>query len=205
MKGLLTRTLKGLIGIVAPIIITALITGQPLTGLVKLQGLYKTFIKSSVPAWAFAIAFMVALFGIYYTLTHLPNRRPKGKVHFVPDAHNCGWSKQTDTQMNVRIGGTFTYDGSGELIVLRAFLRGTQPTTDMMAQVENDGGTGMSMSSSELWLRSGLSQRALISLYLQPLLGTPGKPLRARLVFHDKFNRDFVIDAVEFPYIGSKV
>src|SRR5713226_627 len=121
MKKLLANAATGLIGILASAIITAWITGQPLTGLTRIRGLYQTFIQSSVPAWAFALVFLIALFGIQYVFTHLPKHRSKGKVHFIPDAHNCGWSKQTDADMNVRIGGTFTYDGPGELIVLRAY------------------------------------------------------------------------------------
>ena len=41
------KALEGLIGIVATAVVTALISGQPLIGLVKLAGLYETFIQSS--------------------------------------------------------------------------------------------------------------------------------------------------------------
>ena len=143
MKSLLKNAITGLIGIVATAIITAWITGQPLTGLTKLGGIYQTFIRSSVPAWAFALVLLVALIGLYYALVNLPRRRPKGTVHFVPDAHNNGWSRQTDKTMNVRVGGSFTYDGPGDLSIFRAFLKGTQPVTDMMAQVESSDGNGM--------------------------------------------------------------
>jgi len=119
MKKLLINAAKGLIGIIASSIITALITGQPLTGLTKVRGLYQTFIQSSVPAWAFALVFLFALFGIYYALTHLPKSRAKGKVHFISDAYNTTWSKTTDEHMDVRLSGTFTYDGPGELIILK--------------------------------------------------------------------------------------
>src|SRR5690349_2202161 len=63
MKKLLINAATGLISIIASPIITAWITGQPLTGLTKVRGLYQTFVQSSVPAWAFALVFLVALFG----------------------------------------------------------------------------------------------------------------------------------------------
>jgi hypothetical protein len=204
MKKLLTNAAKGLIGIVLSVIITAWLTGQPLTGLTKLRGLYKTFIQSSVPAWTFALVFLAALLGIYYSFTHLPRRRPKGEVHFIPDAHNNGWAKQTDTEMDVRISGTFTYDGPDELVVLKAFLKGTQPTTDMIARMDMVNAFGTTETIPELWLSAGHSRRVFIYLRLKPVVGTPGKPMRRQFILRDKFNRDFLIGPIEFPYIGRK-
>src|SRR5438309_2184926 len=157
MKKLLINAAKGLVSIIASSIITALISGQPLTGLTKVRGLYQTFIQSSVPAWAFALVFLVALFGIQYFFTHLPKRRPKGKVHFIPDAYNTAWAKTADEQMDVRLSGTFTYDGPGELVILKVFLQGTHPTTDIMATVDAADGSGRSETVTQLWLRAGLA------------------------------------------------
>jgi hypothetical protein len=204
MKNLLKNAATGLMGILASAIITAWITGQPLTGLTKIKGLYRTFIQSSVPAWAFALVLLVALTGIYYALTHLPKRRPKGKIHFIPDAHNCGWSKQTDTEMNLRISGTFTYDGQGELIVLKAYLKGTQPTTDMAAQELTDYG-GTTSVKNKLWLRSNIDLQVYMNLRLKPVVGNAGKSLRRKLIFLDKFSRPFPIGPIDFPYVGPKV
>jgi len=203
MKKLLINAAKGLIGITASSIITALITGQPLTGLTKVRGLYQTFIQSSVPAWAFALVFLFALFGIYYALTHLPKSRAKGKVHFISDAYNTTWSKTTDEHMDVRLSGTFTYDGPGELIILKAFLQGTHPTTDIMATVDAADGSGRSETVPQLWLEAGVALRAFIWMRLKPVVGTPGKPLRRKVVFRDKFTRDFVIGPIDFPCIGK--
>jgi hypothetical protein len=201
---LLVKAITGLLGIVATVIITAWLTGQPLTGLTKLKGLYKTFIQSSVPAWVFALVLLVAFFGMYYVLTHLPHRRVKGKVHFVPDAHNSGWSKQHDTEMNLRIGGVFTYDGPGTLSVLTAHLKGTQPTTNMLAKVESSDGTKY-VGVRELWFQSKIGVRGVIDLKLKPVRGIPGKPMTGKVVLVDNFRREFVIGPIEFPYIGPKV
>jgi len=204
LKKLLINTGKALLYMVTSAMITAWVTGKPLTGLTKLRGLYGTFIQSSVPAWAFALAIMVALFGLQYTVTHLPKRRRKGKVHFIPDAHNNGWAKLNDNEMEVRVGGTFTYDGPGELIVLKAFLKGTKPTTDILANVEQPDLSGRMTNVSQLWLHSRTAQRAFIHLRLTPVVGTPGQPLRRNLVLRDKFTEDFVIrDSIEFPYIAK--
>ncbi len=46
--------LKGLVGIIVTAIVTALIGSQPLTGLVKLKGLYQAFTQTSLRAWTFA-------------------------------------------------------------------------------------------------------------------------------------------------------
>jgi len=204
MKKLLINAATGLISIIASPIITAWITGQPLTGLVKVRGLYQTFIRSSVPAWAFALVFLIALFGVQYVFTHLPKRPPKGKVHFIPDAYNTGWSQQpgNDTQRDVIRVGTFTYEGPGELVILRAFLKGTHPTTDIMVNVDAPDGSGRYNQVSQLWLRANLAQRAFIHMILKPVVGTPGKMLRRKVVCRDKFTRDFLIGPIDFPYTG---
>ena len=202
---LLVKAITGFLGIVVSAIITAWLTGQPLTGLTKLKGLYTTFIQSSVPAWAFALVLLVALFGIHYVLTHLPHRRVKGKVHFVPDAHNSGWSKQHDTEMNLRIGGVFTHEGSGTLNVLTAHFKGTQPTTDMLAEVDLPSGTGRKVRVYTLTLPANIGVWGLVNLKLKPVRGTPGKPMKGTVVLVDNFRREFVIGPIEFPYIGRKV
>lgn len=182
-------------------IITALITGQPLTGLLKLKGLYKTFILSSVSAWIFTVVLLFALFAFLYAIKHLPKRRPKGKVHFLRDVLNTGWSKQHDTEMNVRLGGTFTYDGPGELTLLTAFLDGTELPPYLSVQVPAPDGSGL-MSTDQIWLHEGFAHRVLIDLRLTPVLGVPGNSLRKEVIFRDKFDRNFSIGKVEFPYIG---
>jgi hypothetical protein len=201
MKKVLLNAGKAVLGIVATAIITNLISGQPLAGLVKLEGLYDSFVRSSVPAWVFALVFLVALLSAYYTATHLSKKRPKGKVHFVPDAHNCGWAEQSDSQMDVRLGGTFTYDGTGSVMLLKFSLKGTRPTTDMNCQVMAPaGGT---FAASQVYLQGHISTPAIIQVYMSPVVGTPGRALRRKVVFRDTYNHDFVVGLVEFRYIGG--
>jgi len=203
MKALLTNALKGLVSIIVSTITTALITGQPLVGLTKSKGLYQTFVQRSAPAWLFALILVWALLASYYALTHLPQRRPRGKVHFISDAHNTGWARLPNGQMEVRLGGTFTYDRPEELIILKAFVKRTHPTTDMMVILRSRDGSGGGMTGSELWLHGRIAERAIIHIRLAPALGTPGKPLRCRVVLRDKFTRDFIIGPLELPYIGQ--
>lgn len=203
MKEWLTEVVKALTIAALSAILTNLITGQPLAGLTKVKGLSQIFFKSSVPAWAFALTLFVALFGLYDFVRHfLKGRRPKGRVYFVPDAHNCGWA-QSDAQMEVRAGGTFTYEGTGMLTVLKGFLRGTQPITDMMILQETSVSLGRPVSVNQLDLEAHIPVRALINLRLTPVRGTRGKPLNGRLVFRDKYNRDYTFE-VNLPYIGQR-
>jgi hypothetical protein len=204
MKPLLTNAFKGLISIIVSAIVTALITGQPLVGLTETKGLYQTFVQRSTPAWLFALILVWAMLASYFALTHLPKRRPKGTIHFISDSHNTGWAKQSDGEISVQLGGTFTYDGPEEVIILKAFMKGTHPTTDILAILRSRDGSDRGTTARELWLHGGVAERAIVHLRLSPLIGTPGKPLRRRVVLHDKFARDFVIGPIEFPYIGQK-
>lgn len=206
------KSVLRLVGVAAAAIVGALVLGQPLTGIAKLKslsgfaklnGLYKIVIVSSVPAWEFALLLMIALSIFLYALKHSPKRRTKGKIHFLRDVYNTGWSKQHAKEMNVRMSGMFTYDGPDELIVLSAFLKGTELPLDFMVQVPAPDGSAKLISTSQLWLREGVPQRALFNLRLTPVLGTPGKPLQKEMIFRDKFNRGFSIGTVEFPYIGK--
>ncbi len=201
MKKGLTQAVTALVIAALSTVMTNLITGQPLTGLTKLKGLSQIFFKSSVPAWAFTLTLFVALFGLYDFVRHFLRGR-KGRVHFVPDAHNCGWA-QSDAQMEVRAGGTFTYEGTGTLTVLKAFLEGTQSVTDMMVLVVTSDGLGRSVSVPRLHLDAHIPVQAFINLRLTPVRGIRGRPLRSRLVFRDKFNRDYAFE-VNLPYIGQQ-
>jgi hypothetical protein len=184
-------------------IINAWVVGQPLSGLVKLQGLYKTFFLSPVPAWAFALVLMVAVFSFIYAVKNAPSRKRKGRVHFIPDGFNTGWAKQHDKEMNARIGGTFTYDGPDKVIVLQAFLKGAAPA-GFGANIEPIDGSGKTVATEELWLAPGHPVRGVLYLRFGLVLGTPGQPLRREVFFRDSFGRDFSVGQVDFPYIGSR-
>ena len=51
---------------------------------------------------------------------------PNGKIHFVPDRQNYGWSRN-EHRMDVRVGGTFTYYGTGTLRIVDAFVMDLAP------------------------------------------------------------------------------
>jgi diguanylate cyclase (GGDEF)-like protein len=127
----------------------------------------------------------------------------RGRVHFVPDAHNNGWAIQSDGQMEVRLGGMFTYDGPGALTVLKAFLEDTQPLTDMMVQVITGGGFGKTVSVPHLSLDSRTPVKAFINLRLTPVRGTKGELLNSRILFRDAYNQDYAFE-VSLPYIGQR-
>lgn len=205
MRKLALRAATALGSIVATAIITNFITGQPPTGLTKLSGYYRTFIKSSVPAWTFAVVLLFLLLTAYYAYTHRPLRQ--GMVHFVPDATNCVWKVQNNGTMTVGIGGHFTYDGAESLIVLKAFLEGSDSPQNMIAKVTPKGfyripmGTRPITNRSTFVLPSNSATEVFITLLdVTPILGTPGQPLRRRLILRDKYNRDFPVGPIEFVY-----
>lgn len=191
---------------VASTIATAGITGRPLTGLVRLGGLYDTFVKASVAAWVFTLVLAVAILGICCFLTRLPRRRRKGKLHFIPGAHNCGWSKRSPAQISVQICGTFTYDAPEGLVlvIVKAFLAGTEPVTDLIVQPQGSSGGAGELSSANVYLRSPIPTRTVIHMELKPALGEPGRPIRRKLVLIDGFNRSFQAGPIDLPYIGPK-
>ena len=127
----------------------------------------------------------------------------RGQVYFVPDAHNNGWAIQSEDQMEVRLGGMFTYDGPGTLTVLQAFVEETRLTTDMMVQVITRGGFGQAVSVPHLSLYSRTPIRAFINLRLTPVRGTRGETLSSRILFRDNYNQDYPFE-VSLPYIGQR-
>jgi hypothetical protein len=181
-----------------------LATGQPLTGLTKLSGLSQTFIKSSVPVWAFTLVLLVALVGIYYAVTHRPKRKVKGKVHFVPDYPNCRWSRRTNGLMDVLVAGTFTYEGSGSIIILKAVLRGTDTKENLSVNMEVTGVYPPARhNDSRVWLGSEAKHAIMHLGGLTPVIGIPGKPLNREVILEDKLRRKFLIGPVEFSFSGQ--
>jgi len=105
--------------------------------------------------------------------------------------------------MDLRVGGWFTYDGPGRVVILKARLKGTRLMGDLLANVVFDD-TGGTVQATELWFEEGVSARVVMDLRLTPVLGTEGKPYRGQLVLRDRYNRDFYLDPVDFPWIGAR-
>jgi len=126
----------------------------------------------------------------------------QGRVHFVSDAYNSGWALQSESQMEVRLGGMFTYDGPGTLTIVKAFVEDTQQITDMMVQVMGSR-SSPAVSVTYLNLNSRTTVRAFINLRLTPVRGTRGETLNNRVVFRDAYNQDYAFE-VSLPYIGQR-
>jgi len=205
MNKWIKESLKGLVAIVVTVIVTKLLSGEPLTGLMKLKGLGHVLLKSTVPAWTFAAVLFVALFGLYeFVGRFLNGRQPKGKVHFVSDVHNSGWVGN-DQRTDFRAGGIFTYEGNGSLLITTAFLEGTNPTNDMKVQIQTADGLGQTLWLNSLELQAHIPLRAIIHLWLTPMKTDRGVPLRTNLILRDNYNRDHEISGVEWPWIGGPV
>ncbi|MCU1305241.1 MAG: hypothetical protein JWQ87_5525 [Candidatus Sulfotelmatobacter sp.] len=204
MKKSLVTGAKWLLGIAAPVIVTASITGQPLSGLMKLKGLGDTFLKSSVPAWVFTAVFVVALIAAEYAIEHLL-KATKKLLHFIPDPDECGWGQAADREqggkkisvMFVRVEGTLTYDGERETQFLSAYLKSTQ-SSGMRTRVPAIDGSNREVETSPLQLTPHVPQHVSMDLFVWPMVGTAKKSLRSHLILRDQYNRDHDVGVVEF-------
>lgn len=140
-----------------------------------------------------------------YLVTYLiewhATKPQKGKIAFFPDAYNNGWSKQHETQMNLRVCGTFTYSGgAGQVLIMKMYLKGTKSLDDVHPQFIVQG--GKTVSAYEWSLNKDMPEKVIVDLRLTPVIGKPKLPLRAKLVLKDNIHREFKVGEFEFPYIG---
>jgi hypothetical protein len=190
------------LGVVVTTIITAELTGQPLSGLAKFQGLYQTLAARSVPSWAFALALLVASLSVGYLTKGFLNRPRQGKIHFSTDVYNTYWSRRTDDEIQVSISGTFTYQGPpGGLIILKAFLNGTSAIDFDVNQTMM--GSSSPIPSKQLYLQGDNPQSAIVYLRLRTSTKKFSQTLRETVVFIDKFNRKFPVGPIELPQRGK--
>ncbi len=101
------------------------------------------------------------------------------------------------------MGGTFTYEGDGAITLLKAFLKGTQPVTDMLVQVHPMDGGARLIPVQQIELRAHIPVQAYLILRLKPRLGIPGKKYVGQMLFRDEYNKDFPVATMEFPYLGK--
>lgn len=157
-------------------------------------------------AWAWGILILCGVISATYLMTYQVDRRltkiKKGKIHFFADAYNNGWSTQHDTQMNLRVCGTFTFsDGAAEILIMKVYLKGTESLDDVHPQFIIRGGQ---TASADHWLMIKDSpQKVMLHLRLKPVIGHPKRPLRAKLILKDHLHREFNVGEVEFPYSGA--
>jgi hypothetical protein len=136
-----------------------------------------------------------------YLLEWYTIKPKKGKIAFFPDANNNGWSKQHETQMNLRVCGTFTYSGgAARVLIMKMYLKGTNSLDDLHPQSIVHGGRTVSV---DVWyLNKDMPQKVIDDLRLTPVIGIPKQPLRAKLILKDNMHREFKVGEFEFPYIG---
>ena len=193
-----------ILNLVVSATITAWLTGQPLTGLAKLRGLSQTFIKGrvTIPAWVFALGVAFLLWSAVSSLLHLIRRIQKAKIHFVPDGYNTLWSRQTDSQINLRLGGTFTCEGGTEdLTILRAGLDSTDLVVFNGIFIPRDGNREVPIS--ELSLAPGVPVRAVLDFRPADSTAERKKLLQREVILLDNRNRRFSIGQVQFPNSGA--
>jgi hypothetical protein len=208
VRKLLASAAKGLAAIIASAVVTALISGQPIPGLVRLRGLSLIFLRSSVPAWAFSVTLLGALWGMHYAYIH---RRKREQLHFVPDAHNCFWGKagqggkdgKITPVMFVNFGGTLTYEGENPVTLVKGYFAGTSEVIQMIAQIMA-GDFSRMVAAFPLQLNPHQPTMTVISLRLAPMVGQPGQTFRGRLILRDAYNKEHELPPVEFPFRGEE-
>lgn len=195
---------EALLNLVVSAIITAWLTGQPLTGLAKLRGISQTFIKGrvTIPAWVFALGVAFLLWSAVSSLLHLIRRPRKAKIHFVSDGYNTLWSRQTDSEINLRLGGTFTCEGVTEdLTILRAGLDSSNLVVFNGTFIL--GGGERTLPISQLSLAPGVPVRAVLDLRPANSTAKRKRPLKREVILLDNRNQRFSIGQVQFPYSGT--
>jgi hypothetical protein len=184
MKKILIAVVNGLASVIASAIITALITGQPLTGLFKLKGLVGIYLHGPLLTCAIAGGLFLGLLILEYSLLRSPTQ--VRKLHFVPDAHNCFWAQNGDgeqAQMYVSVGGTFTFEGPSPVTFLTGYFKGTRPVTDMqIAVVSNIVPERPLVQVQEFVLEPHEVVRAFLHLYLRPAIGKRSEPFKGKLI-----------------------
>ena len=114
----------------------------------------------SSPTWVLLV--LAGVVSATYLVTYLVERNTtklkKGKIAFFPDAYNNGWSKQNETQMNLRVCGTFTYSGgAGQVLIMKMYLKGTRSLDDIHPQFIVRG--GITRSADEWFLNKTCQKR----------------------------------------------
>jgi hypothetical protein len=143
-----------------------------------------------------------ATYLVTYLLERHTTKPKKGKIAFFPDSYNNGWSKQHETQMNLRVCGTFTYSGgAGQILIMKMHLKGTKSLDDIHPQFIVKGGA--TVSADEWFLNKDMPEKVMVHLRLTPVIGTPKRPLRGKLILKDNMHREFKVGEFEFPYIGA--
>jgi hypothetical protein len=201
IRELVTLVLAG----VLTAVIVALLTGQPLAGLTKIQQISQIFLKTTVPGWLLACVVFVAIWLGYHGIASATfSRRKTTRVHFVPDLPNCGWALSADKQvLDIRATGKFTANGPETLTILKMYIRKTEPAS-LIANIPRLDGSGRVHTVTELWLEPRTPTQAQVFLRLKPPQGTIGRPLSAQLILRDNYNRDFPVEKLDFPYIGQQ-
>jgi pyrimidine deaminase RibD-like protein len=121
---------------------------------------------------------------------------PQGKIHFVPDRHTYGWSRN-EHRLDVRVGGTFTYDGTGTLVIVDAFVTDLK-LVDWYVQSLNTSGKLV----TRLAFQPHEPQALIFNLINEPTIAELGKPQAFRIALLDVYNRVHELDSVVFPWIG---
>ena len=166
------------------IILTALIKGEPLTGLAKLGGLAH-LLNTGVPLWLLLILLLLCVWmapTVYQAL-----RKPRPKLYMSWNRVSSLWAlgKYGETPtMQIHGDGLMTLTGTDEKVILEeAFIKGTKPIKNLVDPIP---------------LIPDKPFPCRVITLLAPVTVKPDEDLVARLIFRDHKGRKYELSEWTF-------
>lgn len=164
--------------IIGPVILTALIKGEPLAGLTTIPKLAR-FLRTSVPLWLLLVAVLVIAWILPGFIQS--KAKPGGpKLHVSWDRQQCFWHKGAVglvPAMQIVGWAVVSSSDTDERIILReAYVKGTRPV----------------ISALDIVVEPGKAVKTQISTFVQPVILDENAPLRTRVIIRDHQNREYV-------------
>jgi hypothetical protein len=184
VRNLAIEVLKYVATTAGGIIITAVIKGEPLAGLIRLRTL-SHFLTTSTPLWIFLIALVVCV-GLTTALVRA-KVTPGPKLHVSWDRGQCLWHKGSVAgKPAMQIMGSAlisSADTTETLIIREAYIKGTEPLMNLLG---------------DLVIEPGQVYSSRICTFVGPVIIGDVEPLNARLILVDHKNRKFVTARTTF-------
>lgn len=163
------------------LVVTAIVKGEPLTGLARFSGIVR-LLQTSVPLWVLLILLLLAVPGWVCVIGH----RTQRELHVVWEPENCGWGRGAigaEPAMQIVAQGVFTATGPNALQITRAYFKGTRCRM---------GPVGSLIVPAHHTVHGDLM------FFVQPVVGTQGSVFRGRLILVDQYNRHHKTEAIDF-------
>lgn len=162
--------------IIVTVIVTALIKGESLAGLIRLKTLLP-FLKTSVPLWLLLVVLVAC---VWMLPSVLREKRPKKpKLHVSWERISCLWALGKFGKvemMQIQGDAIVSSSGTDEGIILReAFVKGTKPLMNLVDSIQ---------------IMPGEPLPCRIVTMVAPVIRKPDEGLEANLILRDHKGRE---------------